>query len=196
MDPVIVQVAASLDIAAPPASVFRFLCDADAKARLNPSVQVIRIERETPGPLHVGSITFFRVQKGRRIFEYRMRCVRFEPDRLIESTADLPTLFTVRVGVEGGPNGSRLTQTERCEIAPEMLEGLPGSRRAELAWKLVKILAMVAPELAHETCTLVFRRRADSLRDGMQRELLEWLRAIKAHLERAERLPAPAAAGS
>ena len=71
MDPVIVKVEVSVEIAAPPSTVFALVSDAEAKARLNPFVQVIRIERETPGPLREGSLTFFRLQKGKRIFEYR-----------------------------------------------------------------------------------------------------------------------------
>ena len=192
MDPVIVKVTASVEIAAPPSTVFRLVCDPDAKARLNPSVEVIRIERETPGPLGVGSATFYRLQKGHRIFEYRMHCLRFEADRLIESRADLPTLFAVRVELEALPSGSRLTQTETCEVGLQVLEGVATSQRAALAWKLVKTLAMVAPELAHETCALVLRRRAEWLREGMQPELLRWLQRIKAHVERSVRVSAPA----
>ena len=63
MDPVIVRVGVSVEISAPPSTVFTFANDTQAKARLNPFVQVIRIERETPGPLREGSVTYFRLQK-------------------------------------------------------------------------------------------------------------------------------------
>jgi len=173
----------AVEIATPPASVYALVSDPVAKARLNPFTQAIRVEREDPGPLREGSVTFFRIQKGTRIFEYRMRCIRHEPGRLIESQAELPTLFTVRVEVEPLPGGSRLKQTEECEVTPYMLEGLLVTRRAEHAWRLMKTLYFFLPELAHETFAAIFRERADSLRVSMQRELAGWLQAIKAHLE-------------
>lgn len=187
MQPVVIGVAATVEIEAPPALVFALVCDANAKAKLNPSTQVIRIEREDHGALRRGSVTFFRMQKGACIFEYRMRCVRLEPGRLIESKAELPNLFTVRVEVEPAPGGSRLTQSEECEVLPQMLEDLPVTRRAENAWRFMKILNFFLPELAHETFTVILRERADSLRVSMQRELQGWLQAIKAHVESADR---------
>lgn len=183
MEPVIIRVAAAVEIGAPPAAVFALVSDPLAKAKFNPFIQVIRIEREDPGPPHQGGVTFFRLQKGTSIFEYRMRCVRLEPGRLIESKAELPNLFAVRVEVEPTPGGSRLTQSEECEVSPQMLEGLSVTRRAEHAWRLMKTLYFFIPELAHETFAVIFRERADSLRVSMQRELAGWLQAIKAHLE-------------
>jgi hypothetical protein len=183
MEPVIIRIAAAVEIGVPPAAVFALASDMLAKARLNPFIQVIRIEREDPGPLRPGSVTFLRLQKGRRIFEYRTRCVRLEPDRLLENQADLPTLFRVRVEVEPIPGGSRLTQREECEIVPAMLEGLPVPRRAERAWRAIKLLGLFAPSLARETYAVILRERADSLRLTMERELGGWLQAIKRHLE-------------
>jgi hypothetical protein len=194
VQPVILRIKEAVEIATPPASVYALVSDPAAKARLNPFTQAIRIEREDPGPLREGSVTFFRIQKGTRIFEYRMRCIRHEPGRLIESRAELPTLFTVRVEVEPLPGGSRLKQTEECEVTPYMLEGLLVTRRAEHAWKLVKVLNFVLPELVHETFAVILRERADSLRVSMQRELREWLHAIKAHVESGgASVPLPAA---
>ncbi len=187
MQPVIIRVAAAVEIGAPPAAVFAFVSDANAKAKLNPSTQVIRIEQEDHGPLRQGSVTFFRMQKGTRIFEYRMRCVRLESGRLIESKAELPNLFTVRVEIEPAPGGSRLTQSEECEVSPHMLETLPVTRRAERAWRFIRTLNFFLPELTHEAFTVTLRERADSLRVSMQRELQRWLQAIKAHVESGDR---------
>ncbi len=186
MDAITIRIAACVDIGAPPARVFALISDAEAKARLNRSVQVIRIERETPGPLGVGSVTFYRMQHGTRIFEYCMRCTHFEPDRLIESRAELPILFTVRLEVEQTPTGSRLKQSEQCEASPEMLEGLPATPRAERAWRFIKLLHFVVPEMAQGTWEVIARERADSLRFRMQRELETWLQAIKEHIESRE----------
>lgn len=186
MEPVIVTVAETVEVAAPPSKVFALVSDAEVKARLNPYVQVIRIERETPGPLREGSVTFFRLQKGKRIFEYRTRCRRFEADRLLENQAELSTLFQVRVEVEAMPGGTRLTQQERCEVRLEMLEGLPVSRRAERAWQAVKLLNLALPSLGREAYSVILRERADALRSSLRRELWTWLQAIKRHIEAGE----------
>jgi hypothetical protein len=180
MQPVTIRISAAVEIEAHPAAVFALVSDANSKAELNPFIRVIRIEREDHGSLREGSVTFYRMQKGGHIFEYRMRCVRFELGRLIESKAELPNLFTVRVQVEAVPGGSRLTQSEVCEVSPHMLEDLPVTRRAERAWRFMKTLNFFLPELTHDTFTVIFRERADSLRMSMQRELQGWLQAIKA----------------
>lgn len=186
MQPVLIRIAESVEIAAPSAVVFALVSDSQAKARLNPFVQVIRIEREDSGPLREGSVTFLRLQKGTRIFEYRTRCRRLEPGRLLENQADLPTLFRVSVEVESVRGGARLTQREECEITPEMLEGLPVPRRAERAWRTVKILSLFLPSLARETYALILQERAQTLRITLRRELRAWLQAIKQHLESGE----------
>lgn len=183
MQPVILRVAAAVEIEASPAAVFALVSDPLAKVKLNPYTQVIRVERENPGPLREGSVTFFRLQKGMRIFEYRTRCIRLEPDRLLESQAELPTLFRVRVELMPIPRGTRLTQGEECEITPAMLDGLPVPRRAERAWRAIKLLALMAPSLGRETYAVILRERADTLRVTMERELRGWLQAIKQHLE-------------
>jgi hypothetical protein len=172
-----------VDIAASPSAVFALICDPEAKARLNPSVQVIRVEAEEASPLREGSVIFFRLQKGSRIFEYRTRCLRLIPERLLETQADLPSHFAVRVELSPIPGGTRLVHQEECELDPAMLEGLPVSPRAERAWRFMRVLAFVAPELARETYAIVLHERADALRLVLQRELYAWLEAIKRHLE-------------
>ncbi len=183
MQSVIVRVEATMEIGAPARAVFGLVSDPLARAKLNPFTQVIRIEREDAGPLREGSVTFMRLQKGRRIFEYRTRCVHLEPGRVVESQAELPTLFRVRLEVEPVPRGTRLTQREECEITPGMLEGLQVPRRAERAWRAIKLLSLMAPGLARETYAVILHERADALRLTMERELRGWLQAIKEHLE-------------
>jgi hypothetical protein len=183
MDPAIIRVAEGVEIAAPPATVFALVSDPQAKARLNPNVQVIRVEREDPGPLCEGSVTFLRLQKGRRIFEYRTRCERLEAGRLLEHRAQLPTLVRVRVEVDPVPRGTRLTQHEECEATLEMLEALPGAPRAEWPWRAARLLHLLLPELAAETFAVILRQRAALLERALRRELRDWLAAIKDHLE-------------
>jgi len=135
--PITLRIEESVEISASPSVVFALVCDSEAKARLNPSVQVIRIEVEEAGPLREGSVIFYRLQKGSRIFEYRVRCLHMIPDRLLETRAELPTPFTVRGELDPIPGGTRLAHQEAREIDPSMLEGLPVSRRAERAWRFI-----------------------------------------------------------
>ena len=172
-----------MEIAVSPSAVFALVCDPEAKARLNPFVQVIRVEAEEAGPLREGSVILFRLQKGRRIFEYRTRCLRLIPGRLLETRAELPTLFTVRVEVVPIPGGTRLEQQEECEIDLVMLEGVPVSRRAERVYRAMHLMAFLLPALGRETYAILLRERADALRIVLQRELHGWLEAIKRHLE-------------
>jgi len=183
MDPVIVRVAEGVEIAAPPASVFALVSDPLAKARLNPNVQVIRVERVDAGPLREGSVTFLRLQKGRRIFEYRTRCERLEAGRLLEQRAELPTVVRVRVEVCPIPRGARLTQQEECEVTFEMLEALPGAPRADWPWRAARLLHLLLPELAAETFAVILRQSARLLERMLRGELHDWLAAIKDHLE-------------
>ncbi len=183
IDPITLRIAQSVEIAVSPSTVFALLCDPEAKARLNPFVQVIRVEREEAGPLREGGVIFFRLQKGPRIFECRMRCLRLIPDCLLETRAEPPMRMAVRVELERIPGGTRLGQEEECEIDLAMLERLPVSRRAERAWRTINLMAIILPPLARETYAILLRERADALRIVLQRELRGWLEAIKRHLE-------------
>jgi hypothetical protein len=183
MEPVILRVAQTVEIQAPPTTVFALAADAPTKARFNPFVEVIRVERETPGPLREGSVTFFRLQKGQRIFEYRMRCARLVPGRIIQSQADLPTLFRVTIEVEPASGGCRLIQREECEVTRDMLEGLLVPRRAERAWRVIKLFHLFMPGLTRDAYAVLLQERIDALHAGLKRELSAWLRAIKDHLE-------------
>jgi hypothetical protein len=64
-----------------------------------------------------------------------------------------------------------------------MLEGLPVTRRAERAWRAMRLLSFVVPALARETFAIVLQERVDTLRILMERELRGWLEAIKRHVE-------------
>jgi hypothetical protein len=141
------------------------------------------VEVEGAGPLRESSVLFFRLQRGSRIFEYRTRCLRLVPGRLLETQAELPTVLRVRVEVAPIPGGTRLTQQEECEVSLGMLEGLPVTRRAERAWRAMRLLSLVVPALARETFAIVLQERVDTLRILMERELRGWLEAIKRHVE-------------
>lgn len=147
---------------------------------------LIRVEAEEAGPLREGSVIFFRLQKGRRIFEYRARCLRLIPGRLLETRAELPAPFLAQVELVPIPGGTRLAQQEECQINLVMLEGLPVSPRADRAWRFMRLLTFVAPELVRETYAILLQKRADALRVVLQEELRSSLEAIKRHLESQE----------
>jgi hypothetical protein len=183
MDPVMIRIAESVEIAVPPATVFSLVSDPVAKLSLNPFVQVIRVERE--GPPGEGAVTFLRFQKGQRFIEYRTRCIAYVPGRLLESQAELPTHFRVRVEVRPSPHGTRLTQREECELTVDMLEHVMATRREERAWRAIKFLNVVFPPLARETFAIILEQRVEAARKTMGVELYAWLEAIKRHLEAA-----------
>jgi hypothetical protein len=188
MTPATIRIAESVEIAAPPGVVFELVSDSAAKLRLNPFVEVIRVERE--GPPGEGVVTFLRFQRGHRFIEYRTRCVAWVPDRLLESEALLPTAFRVRVEVEPCGPGTRLTQREECEVTADMLEHLLATNREERGWRAMKLLHYALPMVAREAFAIILQERVDRARKTMALELHTWLLAIKRHLE------APAGAAS
>jgi hypothetical protein len=188
MTPATIRIAETVEIAAPPDTVFRLISDPAAKLGLNPFVEVIRVERE--GPPGEGVVTLLRFQKGQRFIEYRTRCVAWVPDRLLESEALLPTALRVRVELEPCGPGTRLTQHEECEVTPDMLEHLLATNREERGWRAMKLLHYVLPMVAREAFAIIFQQRVESARKTMTLELHAWLLAIKRHLE------APAGAAS
>jgi hypothetical protein len=188
MTPVTIRIAESVEIAAPPAAVFTLVSDPAAKLRLNPFVEVIRVERE--GEAGEGAVTFLRFQKGHQFVEYRTRCVTCVPGRLLESEALLPTTMRVRVEVEPCAGGTRLTQREECEVTADMLEHLLATTREERGWRAMKLLHYVLPMVAREAFAMILQQRVESARKTMTLELHAWLLAIKHHLE------GPAAAAS
>jgi hypothetical protein len=180
MERVIIEIQESVEIAAPPPAVFAVVSDPQAKLALNPFVEVIRVEREGVGE---GAVTFLRFQKGHRFIEYRTCCVAYERDRLVESAADLPTLFRVRVELAPVAAGTRLTQGERCEVTPDMLEHVVATQREQRAWRTIKLMNLVFPGLVREAFSMIFHERVDAVRKTMSMELYAWLDAIRRHVE-------------
>ena len=173
---------ASLPVCAPAAEVFAVVSDLRRKARLNPNIRVIRVELEGGEPVREGSVFYHRFQKGKRILEYRSRCVRCEPPRLFETRGLADSLFEVRVTVEPLTEGCRLTQEETVEVTPEGLDVLdPAPVSGQTfgdAMKLLMLFPSARPlgaELRAHQRERVARRLAG--------ELESWLDEIRQHLE-------------
>lgn len=174
---------ASVEIRAEPARVFALVSDLRRKARLNPNIEVIRVELEGEEPVGAGSVFYHRFQRGRRIVEYRSRCVRFDPPRLFVSRGETDPPFEVGVTVDPTPAGCRLTQKETVEAAPDLLDALDPAREPAPGWgDLVRLLAFfpggrgLGSELRAHQRERVARRLGE--------ELGAWLQAIRSHVER------------
>ncbi|MBI2881910.1 MAG: SRPBCC family protein [Candidatus Tectomicrobia bacterium] len=184
------EFSASVEIRAAAAEVFALVSDLRRKARLNPNIQVIRVELEGEGPVREGSVFYHRFQRGTRILEYRSRCVRFVPPRLFESRGETDPPFEVRMTVESTPLGCRVTQHEALEVPPDLLEALepapPGARTFRDLLGFLALFPGLRP-LGAEVRALQRERLAKRL----TAELEAWLNAIRAHVEaggaRAER---------
>ena len=173
---------ASVEIHAGAAEAFDLVSDLRRKARLNPNIQVIRIDLEGGEPVREGSVFRHRFEKAGRIIEYRSRCVRCVPPRLLESRGETDPPFEVRVTIEPLAGGCRLTQEETLEVGPEMVEALSAERSRGRAFLDFVRLLPISPGLRALGSELrAFER--ERLVAGLRGELEVWLEAIRAHLE-------------
>ncbi len=175
-------VSASVHVRAEPGDVFAVMSDLRRKTPLHPHIEVIRVELEGGEPIRAGSVFYHRLQQGRRIFEYRSRCLRCEPPRLFESRGETEPPFEVTVTVEPDAAGCRVTQEERLETPAELLDALdPPPTDAPRFRDILRWLPLfpAGRTLVREVRALQRERVARRL----TRELEIWLDAIRAHVE-------------
>ena len=145
---------------------------------------MIRIELEGGEPVREGSVFRHRFAKRGRIIEYRSRCVRCVPPRLFETRGEAEPPFEVRVTVEAGSGGCRLTQRETLEVPAEALDALDAAPAPSGTFRdALRLLALFpgARPLGSELRALQRAR----VQGQLARELSVWLEAIRAHLEDA-----------
>ena len=171
---------ASVEILAEAEKVFALISDLRVKARLNPNIQVIRVELEGGEPVREGSAFRHRFAKAGQIIEYRSRCVRCDPPRLFVSRGETDPPFEVRVTVAPTLEGCRLTQEEAIEAGPELLAALD-SGLARSFRDILRLLALV-PSVRQLGCELRALQRERVTR-RLRGELEVWLDAIRAHVE-------------
>ncbi len=179
-------------IRADAAEVFGLVSDLRRKARLNPGIEVIRIDLEGGEPIREGSVFRHRFVKAGRIIEYRSRCVRHDPPRLFVSRGETGLPFEVQVSVEATPEGCRLTQWETLDVPPEALDALDdGAGKARTFRDTLRLLALFpsARPLGAELRAL----QRERVQGRLAGELSAWLEAIRVHLEATA---APAAGGA
>jgi hypothetical protein len=164
--------------------VFALVSDLRRKARLNPNIEVIRVDLEGDEPVREGSVFRHRFLKEGRIIEYRSRCLRCVPPRLFESRSETDPPFQVRVTVEPTADGCRLTQEEALEVPPEVLDVLDaGHSPGQTFLEVVRLLPIfpgagsLVAELRAFQRTRVVRR--------LTGELGAWLETIRTHAEAA-----------
>ncbi len=171
-----------MGIRAEAAEVWALVSDLRRKARLNPGIDVIRIDLEGGEPVREGSVFRHRFAKAGRIIEYRSRCVRYDPPRLFVSRGETGLPFEVRVSVEATPAGCRLTQEETVEVPAEALEALDAPAGTARTFRdTLRLLALFpsARPLSAELWALQ-RERVQARLAG---ELSAWLQAIRGYLE-------------
>jgi hypothetical protein len=173
---------ANVEIRADPAEVFAVVSDLRRKARLNPNIQVIRVELEGEEPVQEGSVFYHRFHRGTRIMEYRSRCVRLVPPWLFESRSETDPPFEVRVTVDRTPAGCKLTQEETADVTPELLDAFETAPTKLPSFRDILTLLALFPSarpLGSELRAFQRERVIRKLTD----ELQSWLNAIRSHLE-------------
>ncbi len=173
---------ASVKVRVEAAEAFAVVSDLRRKARLNPNIEVIRVELEGGEPVREGSVFYHRFRKGSRIVEYRSRCVRFEPQRLFVTRGETAPPFEVRVTVEPGPEGCRLTQEETVEATPALLDALEPELAAGTGLGEMLRWLLYFPGGRRLGAELRAHQR-DRLVRRLEQELTRWLEAIREHLE-------------
>jgi Polyketide cyclase / dehydrase and lipid transport len=173
---------ATVEIKAEPEEVFAVVSDLRRKARLNPNIQVIRVELEGEEPVREGSVFYHRFQRGMRVLEYRSRCVRLVFPRLFETRSETDPPFEVRVTVDPTPDGCRVTQEETAEVTAELLDAFEPAPTKPPSFPDILTLFALFPNVRSLGSEIRAFQRERVIRK-LTGELQSWLDAIRAHLE-------------
>lgn len=169
---------ASIDIMASPRVVFSLVEDLVQMIRLNPSVKVLGIAKETNGPVNVGTTFICRLVVAGKITEHRCQCTGFIPGKVMETVSDTNPKFHVRTVVEPIPGGTRLTHEEFFTL-PGLMFPIPQAN----GWlgKLLRFMFGDKRELKQDPESIA----ADEaeLESMLQPRLISWLNRIKNYLE-------------
>jgi len=166
----------SIDIKAPPESVFQLVMDLEKRIRLSPNVDVISVRKETAGPVGVGTEFHLHLSSQGQPVEYRCRCTAFEPGRKMETVSLTEQPFGMRVMVEPMPGGTRLTQQEWLGVKYQK------PSRPEARSVLGKLANALADGLSGHTVQDKQYHNA-TLEQELGVQLEQWLQATRAYLE-------------
>lgn len=169
------KISESVEISAPPEKVFSLLCDVEKRMRLNPSWQVLSIEKLTPGALQKG--TKFRIKllvEGEEV-EYISEWIEFVENKKLASKS-LSGEFQVALALEEIPGGTKLTQEEAFEFSALLEE------RKEI-WKSVQEYLIKYELLGYMFRFGRYTSAEEEVAKIVREQLREWLESIKQHLE-------------
>ena len=180
----IITASSWVDIHQPPETVFALLSDPPRRARVNPNLEMIRVEVEGGGILREGAVVYHRAKKGTRIFEYQMRCLRFEPPRLIETGSLSQPEFGVTMRLEPISSGTRLYHEERMHLPSSHL----GDSGADLGIANEGMIGQIFRALTFLPPWNLIRgyweeKSIRRMKGIMLKEIDNWLLALKKHLE-------------
>ncbi len=172
------QIRESIEINRSPEEVFAFLRQIEPRLRLSPAYEVLNFTKLTPGPLQKGSHYRVKIKRRDEVIEYEGMVTEFIENELIE-TQDTGGRLRVRLSLTKTEKGTLLTHHEEFSIRGDALyqeendSHLPFWRR--LLKRLIELESVRIDE--HE-------RRLEEIKEALRENLKEWLRRIKAELER------------
>ncbi len=166
----------SIDIRAEPHAVFELVIDLQRRLDLNTDIKVIRVVKETDGPVDVDTIFHIQLTSQGQPIKYRCRCTAFEAGRLFETVSLTDRPFGMRVTLEPIPEGTRLTQEEWLTVEYEKLS------QAEDKSVLGELAGSLASGLSGHTSEDQRFHNA-KLEAQLSQELKQWLKKTKASLE-------------
>jgi len=172
------HIQSSIEIETSLAEAYRLLADSERKARLNPDIEVLKIESVTDGPLAVGTRTFHSLRTANGVQKFHSEVVACETNRYIEWLTDTQPAFRVRQSLELTATGCLLVHEEWLDTQPELPAMDSLGVLLEVAETFRDAASMdLSPRPAH------VGDPAEGLRHDMQRSLAAWLANIKSHLE-------------
>lgn len=168
----------SIEIMREPHEVFAFLRQIEPRLRLSPAYEVLNFTKLTPGPVQKGSHYRVKIKRRDEVIEYEGKVTEFIENELIE-TQDTGGRLRVRLSLSKTEKGTLLTHDEWFTIKGEAIykeeddSHLPFWKR--VLKRLIELESVRIDE--HE-------KRLEEIKDALRENLKEWLRRIKAELER------------
>ncbi len=169
----------SIEINAPPPTVFSVVSNLCRRARLNPNWTIVSCE-PLDGGMHAGArYRFVSLRSGTRT-EHVSRVALYEPPSCLVLHSEVHRGLEIELTVHATPTGSRLTHTESFERLPS------APRPAEEPRSLLTILRtwLMFEQEGYAEASAEETRAA--LRAQIGREIQAWLRAIKQSIERGD----------
>lgn len=178
------RVVESIEISRPPQEVFAFLCDIEARIRLNPSCQVFGFEALNHEKMCAGArYRFFLMINGKRS-KYECEVVEFVDNRKIASRA-LDDRLQLTLTLKETPRGTLLTHDEQFSLPDEVLYSKSGEGEVS---QFLRDLWLKAHHLV-QGLGIYDRdreRRINEIEEMLRTSLCTWLGRIREKLESEE----------